>query len=135
VKQKGKTTAATTSTTTDKSPYEAGHEGELLFPQLFGGKESPEAAKRRWESYNELWEEQEKRTNVRNVWYSSKDGVWWLMRAVVGDTCVSERKDVGGGLGVCQESHTREVPVFLHALVSALLHLHETSGSLGLTGV
>jgi len=42
---------------------------------LFGGKENPEAAKRRWEIYNELWEEQEKRTNVCNVWDSSKDGI------------------------------------------------------------
>ncbi|KAF8456315.1 origin recognition complex subunit 3 N-terminus-domain-containing protein [Terfezia claveryi] len=60
VKQKGKATAAIT---TDNSLYEDVPEGELLFPQLFGGKESSVAAKRRWESYNELWEEQEKRTN------------------------------------------------------------------------
>lgn len=114
MKQKGK------ATKTDKSPYEDDYEGELLFPQLFGGKESPEAAKRRWESYNELWEEQEKRTNVRNAWYLSKDGIGWLMRTIEGDTCVGERKDVGGGLGICQESYTREVP--------ASLHLHETLG-------
>lgn len=56
-----KENAATGRTLGANSVYET---SELLFPQLFGGRESLEGVKLRWQGYNKIWEEQEKRTNV-----------------------------------------------------------------------
>ena len=43
---------------------------EQLFPQLFGGRESSEGVKLRWQGYNKLWEEQERRMNVSDISFS-----------------------------------------------------------------
>lgn len=37
---------------------------EIPFPRLFDGVESLGAVRARWEAYNRLWDEQERRTNV-----------------------------------------------------------------------